>query len=63
MILTPDGVRLPLVIKNELMYLEHCYFTAKQMAEITRKELMTAQITWDPSKLDDIEGTSDLSIH
>ena len=32
------------------------------MKEITREELMTSKNTWDPTKLDDIEGASDLSI-
>ena len=62
MIMTPNGVRLPLVIKNGLMHLEHYYPTAKQMAEITHEEFMTAKTDWDLSKLDDIEGASDLSI-
>ena len=62
MIMTPNGVRLPLVIKNGLPYLEHYYPTAKQMEEITLEEFMTAKTTWDPSKLDDFEGASDLSI-
>ena len=30
-ILTPNGVQLPLVMKNGLVYLEHYYPTAKQM--------------------------------
>ena len=32
------------------------------MKEITREEFMTSKNTWDPTKLDDIEGASDLSI-
>ena len=32
------------------------------MEEITLEEFMTAKTDWDPSKLDDIEGASDLSI-
>ena len=32
------------------------------MTEIDREEFMTAKTEWDPSKLDDIEGASDLSI-
>ena len=62
MMMTVNGVRLPLVIKNGLMYLEHYYTTAKQMAEITREEFMTAKIDWNPRKLYDIKGASDLSI-
>ena len=62
MIMNPNGVRLPLVIKNGLLYLEHYYPTAKQMNKITREEFMTSKNTWDLTKLDDIEGASDLSI-
>ena len=62
MMMTPNGVRLPLIIKNGLSYLEHYYPTAKQMKEITREKFMTSKNTWDPTKLDDIKGTSDLSI-
>ena len=58
-ILTPNGVQLPLVIKNGLVYLEHYYPTAKQMNGIDRVGWMTAKTTWDPSKLDDIEGTAE----
>ena len=59
MIMTPNGVRLPLVIKNGLMYLKHYYPTERQMAEITREEFMTAKTEWDPSKLDDTEGAAE----
>ena len=62
MIMTPNGVWLPLVIKNGLPYLEHYYPTARQRKEITREEFMTSRNTWDPTKLDHIEGASDLSI-
>ena len=62
-IMTPNGVRLPLVIKNGLSYLEHYYLTVKQMDEITRENFMTSKNTLDPTKLDDIEGAFDLSIH
>ena len=62
MIMTPNGVQLPLVIKNGLPYLKHYYPTDKQMEEITLEEWMTSKTTWSPSKLDDIEGASDLSI-
>ena len=62
MIMTPNGVRLPLIIKNGLAYLEHYYPTDKQMKEITREEWMTSKSDWDPSKFDDIAGASDLSI-
>ena len=37
-IMTPNDVRLPLVIKNGLPYLEHYYPVVKQMKEITREE-------------------------
>ena len=60
--MTPNGVRLPFVIKYGLPYLEHYYPTAKQMKEITREEFMTSKNTWDPTKFDDIEGASDLMI-
>ena len=60
--MTPNGVQLPLIIKNGLMYLKHYHPTERQMAEIDREEFMTAKTEWDPSKLDDIEGASDLSI-
>ena len=33
------------------------------MKKITREEFMTSKNMWDPTKLDDIEGASDLSIH
>ena len=38
MMMTSNGVRLPLVIKNRLSYLKHYYPTAKQMREIDREE-------------------------
>ena len=60
--LTPNGVRLPLIIKNGLPYLEHCYPTERQLNEITREEFVTSKNTWVPTKLDDIEGASDLMI-
>ena len=63
MMMTPNGVRLPLIIKNGLLYLEHYYPTEKQMKEITREEFMTSKNTWVPTKLDNIEGASDLSIN
>ena len=47
-ILTSGGVKLPLIIKNGLPYLEHFYPTQKQMDEITRVEFMTSQNLWDP---------------
>ena len=63
MIQTPNGVKLPLVIKNGLPYLEHQYPTDKQMKDDTmREEWMTSKGTWDPSKLDDLPGASDCSI-
>ena len=58
-ILIPNGVQLPLVMKNGLVYLKHYYPTAKQMLEINREEWMTTKTTWDPSKLDDINGTAE----
>ena len=58
-IVTSNDVQLPLIIKNGLMYLEHYYPTAKQMLEIDRVEFMTSKNTWDPSKLDNIEGTAE----
>ena len=62
MMMTPNGVQLLFVIKNELLYLEHYYPTAKQMEEITREELMTSKNTWDPTQLDNIAGASELMI-
>ena len=62
MIMTPNSILLPLVTKNGLMNLEHYHSTAKQMHGIDREEFMTSQNEWDPSKLDDIEGTADLYI-
>ena len=58
-IVTPNGVQLPLITNNGLMYLEHYYPTVKQMLEINREEFMTSKNTWDPSKLDDIKGTTE----
>ena len=62
MIMTPNGIQLPLVIKNGLLYLQQYYPTAKQMNEIIREKFMTSKNMWDTTKLDDIEGASDLSI-
>merc|ERR1712194_467828 len=60
---TPNGRRLPLVIKNGLAYLEHFYPTDAQMNDENMPvEWMTNKGDWDPSKLDDIEGASDLAI-
>ena len=61
-ILTPNGVRLPLIIKNGLVYLEHYYPIDKQKKEIKREEWMISKSNWDPSKFDDIAGAYDLSI-
>ena len=36
--------------------------TERQMNEITREEFMTSRNSWDPTKLDDPERTSDLMI-
>ena len=58
-ILTPNGVQLPLIMKNGLMYIKNYYPAAKQMREIDREEWMTAKTTCDPTKLDDIEGTAE----
>ena len=52
MMKTPNGVRLPLIIKNGLPYLEHYYPIERQMNEITREEFMTSKNTWVPTKLD-----------
>ena len=60
--ITPNGVQLSLIIKNRLPYLEHYYLTNKQVEKVTLEECMTSKTTWDPSKLDDIVGASDLSI-
>ena len=60
--MTPNGIQLPPVIKNGLLYLKHYYPTARQMKDITRKEFMTSRNMWDPTKLDNIEGASGLSI-
>ena len=62
MIMTPNGILLPLVIKNELMYLEYYHPTAQQMRDIGREDFMTSKNKWDPSKLDDTEGAADLHI-
>ena len=62
MIQTPNGLKLPLVIKNGLPYLKHYYPTDEQIDKITCEEWMTSKATWDPSKLDDIKGASNLSI-
>ena len=59
MIMTPNGVLLPLIIQIGLMYLEHYYPTARQMTEIDREEFMTAKTEWDPSKLNDTEGSAE----
>ena len=61
-ILTPNGVRLPLIIKTGLPYLEHYYPTDQQMKDIKRMEWMTSKSDWDPSKFDDIAGASERSI-
>ena len=55
MMMTLNGVRLSLIIKNGLPYLEHYYPTERQMKEITGEEFMTSKNTWVPTKLDDIE--------
>ena len=55
-ILTPGGVKLPLIIKNGLPYLVHQYPTQKQMDEITREEFITLINNWDPTKYDTPEG-------
>ena len=60
--MTPNGVKLPLIMKHELLYLEHYYSTARQMKEITREEFMTSKNTWNPTKLDDVDVASDLMI-
>ena len=62
MMMTPNSIRLPLIIRNGLPYLEHYYSTERQMKEITREEFMTSKNTWVPTKLDNIEGASDLMI-
>ena len=62
MTMTPNGVQLLFVIKNGLPYLEHYYPTERQLNEITREEFMTSRNTWDPTKLDDVDGASDLMI-
>ena len=43
MMMTPNGVRLPFVIKNGLPYLEHYYSTERQLNEITREAFMTSK--------------------
>ena len=62
MIMTSNGILLPLVIKNGLVYLNHYHPIAKQMRYISREEFVTSKSEWDPSKLDDIEGAADLHI-
>ena len=62
MIMTTNGILLPLVINNTLAYLGHCHPTAKQLCDIRRKEFMTLKSDWDLSKFDDIEGATDLHI-
>ena len=60
LIQTPNGVRLPLIIKNGLAYLEHYYPTDEQMNDENMPvEWMTNKGDWDPSKFDDIEGASE----
>ena len=44
-IMTPNGVRLRLVIKNWLPFLEHYYPTAKQNKKITREKFVTSKNT------------------
>ena len=58
-ILTPTGIKLPLIIKNGLPYLVHQYPTQKQMDKITREEFMTSINNWDPTKYDSPEGESE----
>ena len=62
MMLTLDGVRLPFIINNGLPYLEHYYPTKRQLNEITREKFTTSRNIWDPIKLDDPKGASDLMI-
>ena len=58
-ILSPAGIKQPLIIKNGLPYLVHQYPTQKQMDEITREEFMTSINDWDPTKYDSPEGESE----
>ena len=44
-ILTPNGVQLPLIINNGLMYLGHYYPTVKKTFEIDREEWMAVKTT------------------
>ena len=47
MILTPNDVLLPLIIKNGLMYFKHYCPTAKQMLDINREEFTTLKNEWE----------------
>ena len=58
-ILSPTGIKLPLIIKNGLPYLVYQYPIQKQMDEITREEFMTSINNWDPTKYDSLEGESE----
>ena len=63
MMMTPNGVQLPLISKNGLPYLEHYYPTERQLNEITREKFMMSKNTWVPTKLDNVEGASDLMVN
>ena len=62
MIMTSNGILLPLVIKNGLTSLKHDCPTEKKMSDIRKEEFMASKSDWDPSKYDDIEGAADLQI-
>ena len=55
-LLVSDGIQLPLIIKNGLLYLENYKPTERQMNEVTLEEFVCAKDDWNPSKLNDIEG-------
>ena len=62
MIMTPNGVILPLVIKNGMTHLKYYHSTAKQMQDITQEEFMTQKNDQDLTQYDDIECAAELQI-
>ena len=59
-IMTPNDILLPIIIKNGLSYIKYYRPAAKQMRDITQEEFVTSKNDWNPSQYDDIEGTADL---
>ena len=62
MIMTPNGILIPIIIKNGLSYIKHYCPTEKQMQYIKREEFMTSKNDWDPSIYDDPKCTADLRL-